>query len=275
MMVVASKLLAGGGIQMLKKLFSRSKKGMQSLELDKVLLHNECLPSHIAIIMDGNGRWAKKRAMPRIAGHHEGMQTVRKIARIADDTGIKVLTLYAFSTENWKRPLAEVEYLMSLPQLFLKSFMPEVMERNIRIQMIGDIEGLPTNTKLALIDAIEKTKHNTGLILNFAMNYGSRAEIVKAIKEVMEDVSSGKMSIDDFDEERMNQYLMTKDLPEPDLLIRTSGEERLSNFMLWQLAYTEFWFTDTLWPDFDHETFLEAIQAYQLRNRRYGGLKGE
>lgn len=260
---------------MLNKIFSKSRKGKQSSEVHESLGNNECIPSHIAIIMDGNGRWAKNRAMPRIAGHHEGMQTVRRIARVADDVGIKVLTLYAFSTENWKRPLKEVEYLMSLPQMFLNSFMPELMERKIRVQMIGDREGLPANTKAALDEAIEKTKNNTGLILNFAMNYGSRAEIVKAMKDIMIEVNDGKLTLDAIDENLIDQYLMTSQLPEPDLLIRTSGEVRLSNFMLWQLAYTEFWFTDKLWPDFDHETFMEAIAAYQKRNRRYGGLKGE
>jgi len=264
-----------GELLMLKKLFSKSKIGKHSMEVKKSLSNDECLPSHIAIIMDGNGRWAKKRAMPRIAGHHEGMQTVRKIARIADDIGIKVLTLYAFSTENWKRPKSEVDYLMSLPQMFLNSFMPELMERNIRVEMIGDKEGLPSNTKQALNAAMEKTKNNTGLILNFAMNYGSRAEIVKAMKDIMIEVNEGKLSLEAVDEKLIDQYLLTSNLPEPDLLIRTSGEVRLSNFMLWQLAYTEFWFTDILWPDFDQETFMEAIQAYQQRNRRYGGLKGE
>jgi undecaprenyl diphosphate synthase len=259
---------------MLKKLFSKSK-GKHSAGVKESLVTNECLPSHIAIIMDGNGRWAKKRAMPRIAGHHEGMQTVRRIARIADDLGIKVLTLYAFSTENWKRPKSEVEYLMSLPQMFLNSFMPELMERNIRIETIGDKEGLPSNTRAALNEAIEKTKNNTGLILNFAMNYGSRAEIVKAMKDIMIEVDKGNLTLDSVEENMIDQYLMTSKLPEPDLLIRTSGEVRLSNFMLWQLAYTEFWFTDTLWPDFNQQTFMEAIQAYQQRNRRYGGLKGE
>ncbi|HWK23721.1 MAG TPA: isoprenyl transferase [Ureibacillus sp.] len=245
------------------------------MEVKESLIDNECLPYHIAIIMDGNGRWAKKRAMPRIAGHHEGMQTVRKITRIADDIGIKVLTLYAFSTENWKRPKTEVDYLMSLPQMFLNSFMPELMERNIRVEMIGDKESLPSNTKVALNEAIEKTKNNTGLILNFAMNYGSRAEIVQAMKDIMIEVNKGSLTLDSVDEKTIDQYLFTSNLPEPDLLIRTSGEVRLSNFMLWQLAYTEFWFTDVLWPDFDKETFMEAIQAYQQRNRRFGGLKGE
>jgi undecaprenyl diphosphate synthase len=256
----------------LKNFFNKTKYEKKIAE-ESVNL--EVIPSHIAIIMDGNGRWAKKRAMPRIAGHHEGMKTVRKIARVADDLGVKVLTLYAFSTENWKRPKSEVEFLMSLPEKFLNDFLPEIMERNIRVQMIGEKEGLPEHTKNALNKALEKTKNNTGLILNFAMNYGSRAEIVNAIKKMMIDVQEGTLNFDSITEETMNQYLMTSHLPEPDLLIRTSGEVRLSNFMLWQLAYTEFWFTDTLWPDFNEETFLEAIQAYQKRNRRYGGLKGE
>lgn len=230
------------------------------------------IPQHIAIIMDGNGRWAKRRAMPRIAGHQEGMKTVRRIARVADELGVKVLTLYAFSTENWKRPKTEVEYLMSLPEKFLDEFLPEIMERNICVQMIGEKEGLPEHTKRAINKAMEKTKNNTGLILNFALNYGSRAEIVKAMKSMMKEVQEGKLTIEEITEETVNQYLMTSHLPEPDLLIRTSGEVRLSNFMLWQLAYTEFWFTETLWPDFDEEDFMEAIQAYQKRNRRYGGL---
>ncbi len=257
---------------MFKGILGKSKKEKKSMVDNEI---NDFIPSHIAIIMDGNGRWAKKRAMPRIAGHHEGMKTVRKIARCADDLGIKVLTLYAFSTENWKRPKTEVEYLMGLPQKFLNSFMPEIMERNIRVQMIGDKEVLPANTQAALNEAMEKTKNNTGLILNFAMNYGSRSEIVKAFKDIMIEVSNGNLTIDSIDENTVNQYLMTSQLPEPDLLIRTSGEVRLSNFMLWQLAYTEFWFTDILWPDFNEQTFVEAIQAYQKRNRRYGGLKGE
>lgn len=258
---------------MLKKWLQKESK--EKLTIEDIKLNKNSLPSHIAIIMDGNGRWAKKRAMPRIAGHHEGMKTVRKIARIADDLGIKVLTLYAFSTENWKRPELEVNYLMSLPEKFLNSFMPEVMERNIKIQMIGEMEGLPEATKRALHNALEKTKNNTGLILNFAMNYGSRHEIVKAFKDLMVDVNKGLLSIESIDETTVNNYLMTSHLPEPDLLIRTSGEVRLSNFMLWQLAYTELLFTDTLWPDFDEQDLLQAINVYQNRNRRFGGLKGD
>lgn len=258
---------------MINKIFGKSKKRKASLENNQNTI--EVIPSHIAIIMDGNGRWAKKRALPRIAGHHEGMQTVRKIARCADDLGVNVLTLYAFSTENWKRPKSEVDYLMGLPKKFLNSFMPEVMERNIRIQMIGEMEGLPSTTQMVLKEAMNQTKHNTGLILNFAMNYGSRAEIIIAIKEIMDAVEKGRLSIDEISENTINEYLMTSQLPEPDLLIRTSGEVRLSNFMLWQLAYTEFWFTDILWPDFNEQTLLEAIESFQKRNRRYGGLKGE
>ncbi|MED3762586.1 isoprenyl transferase [Ureibacillus terrenus] len=252
-----------------KKFFKKAKFEKRESELDSNI---EEIPSHIAIIMDGNGRWAKRRAMPRIAGHQEGMKTVRRIARVADELGVKVLTLYAFSTENWKRPKTEVEYLMSLPEKFLDEFLPEIMERNICVQMIGEKEGLPEHTKRAINKAMEKTKNNTGLILNFALNYGSRAEIVKAMKSMMKEVQEGKLTIEEITEETVNQYLMTSHLPEPDLLIRTSGEVRLSNFMLWQLAYTEFWFTETLWPDFDEEDFMEAIQAYQKRNRRYGGL---
>lgn len=258
---------------MLKRWLHKEKKEKRTIE--DLKLNSASLPSHIAIIMDGNGRWAKKRAMPRIAGHKEGMETVRKITRIADDIGIQVLTLYAFSTENWKRPAKEVNFLMSLPEMFLNSFLPEVMERNIKIQMIGEMEGLPEYTKRALNSALEKTKNNTGLILNFAMNYGSRHEIVKAVQNIMTDVKNGTVQIESIDESTINQYLMTSNLPEPDLLIRTSGEVRLSNFMLWQLAYTELWFTDTLWPDFGESDLVEAISVYQHRNRRFGGLKGE
>nr|WP_106784252.1 isoprenyl transferase [Lysinibacillus timonensis] len=260
---------------MFSRIFGKNKNKQHQISDSELTSLSECLPSHIAIIMDGNGRWAKKRSLPRIAGHHEGMKTVRKIARFADDLGVKALTLYAFSTENWKRPKKEVEYLMSLPEQFLNSFLPELMERNIKVVTMGHKDGLPNHTQSILNIAMEKTENNTGLILNFAMNYGSRAEIVNAMKEIIKEVKDGNLTIDKIDEETVNQYLMTSNLPEPDLLIRTSGEVRLSNFMLWQLAYTEFWFTETLWPDFDEETFMDAIKAYQKRNRRYGGLKGE
>lgn len=261
---------------MLKKLLrSRVNKDETTNEQQLHLGQSENIPSHIAIIMDGNGRWAKKRSLPRIKGHHEGMKTVKAVAKSANRFGVKVLTLYAFSTENWKRPKAEVEFLMNLPEMFLSSFLPELMELNMRVQMIGDFDSLPAHTKKALKTAMDATEQNTGMILNFAMNYGSRDEMIRAMKSMLADVQSGKLSMDDLTEEKMSDYLYTANLPEPDLLIRTSGEVRLSNFMLWQLAYTEFWFTDVLWPDFDEECLVEAIQQYQQRNRRYGGLKGE
>lgn len=239
------------------------------------LVKNEQIPSHIAIIMDGNGRWAKKRALPRIAGHHEGMKNVRKITRFANELGVQVLTLYAFSTENWKRPKLEVEFLMQLPKEFLGIYLPELIEQNVQVKMIGDMNSLPTHTREAITKAIESTKDNTGLILNFAMNYGSRVEIVKAVQKIAKMVAEKKLSEEEINEDLITSQLMTHSLPEPDLLIRTSGEVRLSNFMLWQLAYTEFWFTETLWPDFNDGCLLEAVEDYQKRNRRYGGLKGE
>ncbi|CAM3422164.1 isoprenyl transferase [Aeromicrobium ponti] len=231
------------------------------------------IPEHVAIIMDGNGRWAKKRALPRIAGHHEGMKVVRKITKFANEIGVKTLTLYAFSTENWKRPKMEVDFLMKLPEEFLGTFLPELVEGNVQVRMIGYMDHLPSHTRNAVARAMEETKNNTGLVLNFALNYGSRAEILEAVKHVLKDCKSGIMNENDLNEEKFSSYLMTKGLQDPDLLIRTSGEIRLSNFMLWQLAYTEFWFTDVLWPDFDEEQMLEAIEVFQNRQRRFGGVQ--
>ncbi|MEK4220861.1 isoprenyl transferase [Bacillus sp. FSL W8-0116] len=243
-----------------------------SLEERMEIVKKGPIPSHVAIIMDGNGRWARKRALPRIAGHHEGMKTVRKITRLANRLGVKALTLYAFSTENWKRPKKEVDYLMKLPQEFLGTFLPELVEENVKVQMMGNQQQLPSYTVDAIKKAINDTKQNNGLILNFALNYGSRAEIMEAVHHVLEDIRNGVMNEKLLNEETFSRYLMTKQLPDPDLLIRTSGEIRLSNFMLWQLAYTELWFTDTLWPDFSEHHFLEAVESYQKRSRRFGGL---
>lgn len=231
------------------------------------------IPEHVAIIMDGNGRWAKKRALPRVAGHHEGMKVVRKITRFASDIGVKTLTLYAFSTENWKRPKMEVDFLMKLPEEFLGTFLPELVEENVQVRMIGYFDHLPAHTRNAVAKAMEETKNNTGLVLNFALNYGSRAEILEAVKHVLNDCKSGIMDENELNEEKFSSYLMTGGLQDPDLLIRTSGEIRLSNFMLWQLAYTEFWFTDVLWPDFNEEQMLEAIEVFQSRQRRFGGVQ--
>lgn len=260
---------------MISKLF-RKKQTVLSEDLltkKKELAQIEQLPSHIAIIMDGNGRWAKKRSLPRIAGHYEGMQTVRKITSFANDVGIETLTLYAFSTENWKRPKKEVDYLMRLPEEFMRTYLPELIEQNIQVQLMGNIDLLPEHTKRAITKAVEKTSHNDGLILNFALNYGSRDEIIQSVQQIVNKVQLGTISSDNITEELISSHLMTKDLTEPDLLIRTSGEIRLSNFMLWQLAYTEFWFTDTLWPDFDEACLMDGIESYQKRNRKYGGLK--
>lgn len=230
------------------------------------------IPKHIAVIMDGNGRWAKKRALPRIAGHHEGMKVVRKITKKASQLGVEVLTLYAFSTENWKRPKTEVEYIMKLPEEFLNTYLPELIAENVRVRIIGDMDRLPAYTQRAVEKAMLDTKDNEGLILNFAINYGSRAEIISAVQKIAQDVKSGQIDSTSIDESLFSDYLMTQSLNDPDLLIRTSGEIRLSNFMLWQLAYTEFWFTDVLWPDFDEQDFLQAIYTYQQRGRRFGGV---
>src|SRR5690554_6527217 len=259
--------LAFGGQIMSKRLpfFSKDKNDKNNF------IATDSVPKHVAIIMDGNGRWAKKRGLPRIAGHREGMNVIRKIVRHANEIGVEILTLYAFSTENWKRPNTEVDFLMKLPELFLNKELPELMEKNVVVRLIGKKEHLPKHTLRAMEKAIEKTKNNTGLILNFAMNYGSRTEIIHAVKELYRSLES-EADIDSISEESFSEFLMTKDLRDPDLLIRTSGEIRLSNFMLWQLAYSEFWFTDVLWPDFTEEHFNEAIEVYKNRIRRYGGV---
>ena len=230
------------------------------------------IPTHVAIIMDGNGRWAKKRNMPRIKGHYEGMQTVKKITKYASKLGVEYLTLYAFSTENWARPKEEVSYLMDLPEKMFSSFMPELMENNVKVEVIGVVEKLPENTRKAVNDAIEQTKNNTGLKLIFALNYGSKDEMLRAIKQITKDVQDNKYSIDEISEEHVSQNLFTSNTPDPDLLIRTSGEQRISNFLLWQIAYSEFLFTKVAWPDFTEEEFYKALLEYQSRDRRFGGL---
>nr|WP_274320405.1 isoprenyl transferase [Paenibacillus qinlingensis] len=235
------------------------------IELDKV-------PAHVAIIMDGNGRWAKQRGLPRVAGHHSGMKNVKKITMAANDIGVKVLTMYAFSTENWKRPKEEVEFLMKLPQEFFPLEIEELIQNNVRIRMTGWKDGLPDYTLKAIEGAIERTKDNTGLILNFALNYGGRKEIIAGVQDMMKDLQNGNLNPDELNESLFSSYMLTSDLPDPDLLIRTSGELRLSNFLLWQLAYSELWFTDAYWPEFTEDLFMQAIAEYQRRARRYGGI---
>ena len=232
----------------------------------------EKIPTHVAIIMDGNGRWAKKRNMPRVKGHYEGMQTVKKITKYASKLGIKYLTLYAFSTENWARPKEEVNYLMGLPEKMFTSFMPELMENNVKVEVIGVVEKLPENTRKAVEDAIEQTKNNTGLKLIFALNYGSKDEIVTAVKRIAQGAANNEYKVEEIDEQLISDNLFTKDTPDPDLLIRTSGEQRISNFLLWQIAYSEFIFTKVAWPDFVEEEFYKALLEYQSRDRRFGGL---
>lgn len=228
---------------------------------------------HLAIIMDGNGRWAKQRHLPRIAGHKQGMENIRRIARACDDFGIKVLTLYAFSTENWARPKPEVNYLMSLPVTFFNHYMPELQRRQVRVKVMGYPNRLPAATEKAVKAAVADTADNQGMVLNFAFNYGSRAEIVTACREIAQAAARGQIRPSEIDEQMVAQHLMTADLgklAEPDLLIRTSGEERLSNFLLWQLAYTEFYFTDRYWPDFDEDDLQAALAAFAKRHRRFG-----
>ncbi|QYA43433.1 isoprenyl transferase [Macrococcoides bohemicum] len=232
----------------------------------------EAVPTHIAIIMDGNGRWAKQRNMPRIKGHYEGMQTVKAITRHASDIGVKYLTLYAFSTENWSRPKDEVNYLMKLPGDFLSTFLPELIEKNVKVETIGFIDQLPEHTRKAVLEAKEKTKNNSGLTLVFALNYGGRKEIVSAVQLIAERYKDNQIDLSEINEETFADYLFTKAIPDPELMIRTSGEERLSNFLIWQASYSEFVFVDTLWPDFDAEEMDRCIEEYHSRHRRFGGL---
>lgn len=238
----------------------------------------ERIPRHIAIIMDGNGRWAQKRHLPRVAGHKQGMQTVKTVTIAASKLGVKVLTLYAFSTENWKRPSSEVNYLMQLPIRFFSTFVPDLVKNNVQVMVMGDIQQLPAKTQEAVNDAIADTADCDGMVLNFALNYGSRDEITRAVQDVARAVQAGTLSPDAIDEQLVSEHLMTAplgELADPDLLIRTSGEERISNFLLWQLAYSELEFVPEHWPDFDAESLKRAIVEFQGRHRRFGGLKNK
>lgn len=231
------------------------------------------IPTHIAIIMDGNGRWAKNRFLPRAAGHKAGVETIREIVKECSRLGVSYLTLYAFSTENWKRPKLEVDTLMNLLSTYLKNEISELHKNNVKLTAIGDTTALPSTCKRELKSAMELTKNNTGVNLNLALNYGSRSDIQNAIIDIVKDCKSGKIDIEDIDEDAIKNYLSTKSIPDPDLMIRTSGEQRLSNFLLWELAYSEFYFTDVHWPDFNKFELQKAIYVYQNRDRRFGGLK--
>ncbi|MGL5977850.1 MAG: isoprenyl transferase [Erysipelotrichaceae bacterium] len=227
---------------------------------------------HIALIMDGNGRWAKAKGLPRTAGHKAGAENIRKVAIAANKLGIKQLTLYAFSTENWSRPQAEIEYLMKLPKFFFNAYLKELVNNNVRIETIGEIDEFPKESLAIIQDAKEKTKHNTGLVLCFALNYGARRELLLAAKSYAKDCIDNPALLE-LDEAGFEHYLMTYGMPEVDLMIRTSGEQRLSNYLLWQNAYSEFIFTDVAWPDFDGAQLELCIAEFNNRNRRFGGLK--
>jgi undecaprenyl diphosphate synthase len=237
-------------------------------------LNSEKMPRHIAIIMDGNGRWAQQRSLPRIAGHNQGVESVREVVRSCREAGIAVLTLYAFSRENWNRPKWEVKALMQLLSRYLKSEINDLKKNGIALRIIGNIEQLPENLQKQLRAAIAETRENKGMILNVALSYSGRAEILKAVREIVESVQNKTLSINDISETTFERYLYTHDLPDPDLLIRTSGEYRLSDFLIYQSAYTEIYVTQTLWPDFRKKHLLTAILEFQKRERRFG-LTGE
>ena len=228
------------------------------------------LPLHVAIIMDGNGRWAKKRLFNRIKGHEKGSETVRTIVRACREIGISYLTLYAFSTENWQRPRSEVAALMTLLKKFLESEQKEMLDNNIRLYAIGQIERLPEDVRQVLYKAMTLTKKNDGMLLVLALSYGGRAEIVRMVKEIVIKTKNGSIDPDSITPEIISEHLYTKEMPDPDLLIRTSGEMRISNFLLWQIAYTEIYVTDTLWPDFGKDELVRILQDYQQRERRFG-----
>ena len=229
------------------------------------------LPAHIAIIMDGNGRWANRRNMPRVAGHQAGIDPVRSTVETCARLGIKAVTLYAFSVENWKRPRHEIETLWRLLRYYLRREIPKLMKNNIRLYAIGRLDGLPHQVQSELRTAMAETSGNTGLAVNLAINYGGRAEIVDAVNDLLRRATAGEQVV--ADEEILSRYLYTSHVPDPDLLIRTSGEMRISNFLLWQIAYAELYVTETLWPDFTRADLLRAILDYQKRDRRFGGVK--
>ena len=233
------------------------------------------IPEHVAIILDGNGRWAKSKGMPRNYGHTVGAKNVETVCRAADELGIKYLTLYAFSTENWNRPQSEVDALMKLLESYLKTCIKTADKNNMRVRVIGEIGRLSKTFQNRIKELEEASKSNTGLNLTIAINYGSRDEMLRAVRRIAEDTKEGKLEIQDINEEVFASYLDTRELPDPDLLIRTSGEQRLSNYLLWQLAYSEFYFTDVPWPDFHKKELELAIEAYNKRDRRFGGLTSE
>ncbi|MDD4168704.1 MAG: isoprenyl transferase [Desulfotomaculaceae bacterium] len=263
---------------MIKKIFDffrHKKKSDQVLEAQELLkvIDKQKLPRHIAIIMDGNGRWAQRRGMPRASGHRAGTEALRDVIKLCCELNIQVLTVYAFSTENWKRPKDEVNILMALLVEYLNKEKNELHQNGVRINPIGRLEELPQPALDALIKAVELTRENKNLILNVALNYGGRTEIIDVIRAIAADVEKGSLKANQIDASMVSEHLYTAGQPDPDLLIRPSADSRISNFLLWQLAYTEFWFTSTLWPDFRRAHLLQALVDFQRRERRFGGLK--
>lgn len=252
--------------------FSRKSK-IQETDNTEVVLDMSNIPKHIAIIMDGNGRWAKQRNLPRSLGHKAGVETIRDIVKECNKLGVKYLTLYAFSTENWKRPQEEVSALMKLLVDYLKNEIEELNSNGVIINHLGDISRLPEICQLELKKAYDYTKNNKGLMMNLAINYGGRDELINAIKNITSDVAKGNISSSDITESLISSYLYTSGMPDPDLIIRPSGECRISNFLLWQCAYSEFWYSNINWPDFTITNLHQAILDYQKRDRRYGGIK--
>ena len=231
------------------------------------------IPQHVAIILDGNGRWAKSKGMPRNYGHTMGAKNVEVICKAAHDMGISYLTLYAFSTENWKRPDSEVSALMKLLNSYLKNCIKTAAKNNMRVRVIGDITGLDPAMQKQIAELEEASKHNDGLNFQIALNYGSRDEMLRGMRQMMQDYKEGKITLEEVDEAHFSDYLDTAGIPDPDLMIRTSGEQRLSNYLMWQHAYSEFYFTDTPWPEFNKAELVKAIEAYTSRDRRYGKVK--
>lgn len=253
------------------KFFNKNNKDLDTN--DKITLDMDNIPRHIAIIMDGNGRWAKKKNLPRTMGHKAGVEAIRNIVKECNKLGVKYLTLYAFSTENWKRPSEEVNTLMQLLVQYLRNEFDELNDNGVVINHIGDISKLPKLCQEELIKAYNNTKNNTGVVMNLALNYGGRDEILMAIKKLVEDVEKGNITKNNISQDIFETYLYTSNMPDPDLIIRPSGEMRISNFLLWQCAYSEFWYSDIYWPDFNIQHLHEAIKVYQQRDRRFGGIK--
>ncbi len=246
------------------------KEDIKLKELEQKILAG-VIPQHLAIIMDGNGRWAAEKGLPRHEGHRQGVESVRATVRNCNELGISVLTLFAFSTENWQRPISEVNYLMSLPEKYFDSELPELIRNNVQVRLIGETGKLPRKVQKAVREGSEKTKDNDGMVLNFALNYGSRDEILRAVNLIIKDLKEKNIK-KKIDENAFSDYLYTAGLPDPDLLIRTSGELRISNFLLWQIAYSELYFTEVYWPEFSRMHLLEAIDTFQQRKRRYGKI---